>query len=62
MQLEAMTVAVTGAQQGMGAAIAGAAAREGANVVVNWLDDELRARAVHRQASEKRRRTARIRQ
>ena len=46
MQLEAMTVAVTGAQQGIGAAIARAAARDGANVVVNWLDDESRARAV----------------
>ena len=46
MQLEAMTIAVTGAQQGIGAAVARAAAREGANVVVNWLDDEARARAV----------------
>ena len=46
MQLEAITVAVTGAQQGIGAAIARAAAREGANVVVNYLDDEVRAHAV----------------
>ena len=46
MRLESMTVAVTGAQQGIGAAIARAAAREGANVVVNYLDDEARARAV----------------
>ena len=46
MRLESMTVAVTGAQQGIGAAIARAAAREGANVVVNWLDDEAGARAV----------------
>ena len=46
MQLEAMTIAVTGAQQGIGAAIARAAAREGANVVVNYLDDEARALAV----------------
>ena len=46
MQLESMTVAVTGAQQGIGAAIARAAAREGASVVVNYLDDEPRARAV----------------
>ena len=46
MRLEGMTVAVTGAQQGIGAAIARSAAREGANVVVNYLDDEGRARAV----------------
>ncbi len=46
MRLEAMSVAVTGAQQGIGAAIARAAAREGAHVVVNWLDDEAGARAV----------------
>ena len=46
MRLEAMTIAVTGAQQGIGAAIARQAAREGANVVVNWLDDEAAARAV----------------
>ena len=46
MQLEAMTIAVTGAQQGIGAAIARAVAREGANVVVNYLDDKSSARAV----------------
>ena len=46
MRLESMTVAVTGAQQGIGAAIARAAAREGANVVVNYLDDEARAHTV----------------
>ena len=46
MQLDSMTIAVTGAQQGIGAAIARAAAREGASVVVNYLDDEPRARAV----------------
>ena len=46
MRLEEMTVAVTGAQQGIGAAIACAVAREGANVVVNWLDDEPGAQAV----------------
>ena len=46
MRLESMTVAVTGAQQGIGAAIARAAANEGASVVVNYLDDEPRARAV----------------
>ena len=46
MRLEGMTVAVTGAQQGIGAAIAQSAAGEGANVVVNYLDDEAGARAV----------------
>ena len=46
MRLEGMTVAVTGGQQGIGAAVARAAAREGANVVVNWLDDEAGAGAV----------------
>ena len=46
MQLDSMTIAVTGAQQGIGAAIARAAAHEGASVVVNYLDDEPRARAV----------------
>ena len=46
MRLEGMTVAITGAQQGIGAAIARAVAREGANVVVNYLDDEAGAHAV----------------
>ena len=46
MRLESMTVAITGAQQGIGAAVARRAAREGANVVVNWLDDEGAAQAV----------------
>ena len=46
MRLESTTIAVTGAQQGIGAAIARAAAREGANVVVNYLDDEPSARSV----------------
>ena len=46
MRLESMTVAVTGAQQGIGAAIARAVAREGADVIVNYLDDEAGAQAV----------------
>ena len=46
MRLASKTIAVTGAQQGIGAAIARAAAHEGADVVVNWLDDEDGARAV----------------
>ena len=46
MRLESMTIVVTGAQQGIGAAIARGVAREGANVVVNYLDDECSAQAV----------------
>ena len=46
MRLVSKTIAVTGAQQGIGAAVARGAAREGADVVVNWLDDEDGARAV----------------
>lgn len=46
MRLVSKTIAVTGAQQGIGAAVARGAAREGAHVVVNWLDDEDGARAV----------------
>ena len=46
MRLASKTIAVTGAQQGIGAAVARGAAREGADVVVNWLDDEDGARAV----------------
>ena len=45
MRLESMTVAVTGARQGIGAAIARAVAREGGNVVANYLDNEARARS-----------------
>ena len=37
---------VTGAQQGIGAAIARAFGAAGASVVVNWLDDEAGAAAV----------------
>ena len=39
-------VLVTGAQSGIGAAIATAFAREGATVVINWLDDEAAAQLV----------------
>ena len=56
MRLESMTIVAhrrasvrpapwTGVE-GIGAAIARAAAREGANVVVNYLDDESSAQAV----------------
>ncbi len=37
---------MTGAQQGIGAAIALALAGEGADVAINWLDDEKAADAV----------------
>jgi NAD(P)-dependent dehydrogenase (short-subunit alcohol dehydrogenase family) len=37
---------VTGAQQGIGAAIAIALAREGADVAINYLDDDMAAEAV----------------
>ena len=39
MRLADRIAVVTGAQQGIGAAIALALAREGAAVVVNYLDD-----------------------
>jgi 3-oxoacyl-[acyl-carrier protein] reductase len=46
MRLAGKVALVTGAQQGIGAAIALAYGREGANVAVNYLDDQTAAAAV----------------
>src|SRR6478672_7581675 len=40
MRLAGKTALVTGAQQGIGRAIALAFACEGADIAINWLDDE----------------------
>jgi NAD(P)-dependent dehydrogenase (short-subunit alcohol dehydrogenase family) len=46
MRLAGRVALVTGAQQGIGKAIALAFGREGANVVVNYLDDEAAGEAI----------------
>lgn len=46
MKLADKVALVTGAQQGIGAAIAVALAREGADVALTWLDDQAGAEAV----------------
>jgi len=49
-RLSGKTTLVTGAQQGIGAAIVRTFAREGANVVINWLDDQASAEALAAEA------------
>jgi len=46
MRLKGKIALVTGAQQGIGAAICVAFAREGADVAVNWLDNQADGQAV----------------
>jgi NAD(P)-dependent dehydrogenase (short-subunit alcohol dehydrogenase family) len=56
MKLHGKVALVTGAQQGIGAAIAGALAGEGADVAVSWLDDQTAAEAVAQGVRKKGRR------
>jgi 3-oxoacyl-[acyl-carrier protein] reductase len=48
LQLTSEVAVVTGAQQGIGRAIAERLGGEGAAVVVNYLDDQAAARAAQR--------------
>jgi NAD(P)-dependent dehydrogenase (short-subunit alcohol dehydrogenase family) len=61
MRLKDKIALVTGAQQGIGAAAAIELAREGADIVVNWLDDEAAAAAVAGQVRALGRRAALVR-
>src|SRR4051794_13322205 len=46
MQVSGKIALVTGAQQGIGAAIAGALAEAGADIAMTWLDNDNAAQAV----------------
>jgi len=60
MKLQGKVALVTGAQQGIGAAIALALAGEGADVAVNWVDNQADAEAVAKGVRDKGRRAALI--
>ena len=60
MRLNGKVALVTGAQQGIGAAIALALAGEGADVAVNWLDHQADAEAVAKGVRDKGRRAVLI--
>lgn len=61
MQLAGKVALVTGAQQGIGRAIALAFAEAGADVALNWLDDEKAARAAAQSIAAQNRRAVTIR-
>jgi NAD(P)-dependent dehydrogenase (short-subunit alcohol dehydrogenase family) len=61
MQLADKVALVTGAQQGIGSAIAIEFAAAGADVAVNWLDDENAARGVAQSVAGRNRRAIAIR-
>ena len=61
MQLAGRVVLVTGAQQGIGRAMALAFAAAGADVAINWLDDERAAQAVAEQVRAQGRRAQLVR-
>ena len=61
MQLAGKVVLVTGAQQGIGRAMASEFAGAGADVAINWLDDESAAQAVAEQVRAQGRRAQLVR-